>query len=637
MDRDTERLRSLARRSVVLGGLKLGLLGALTGRMYYLQVTESERYHMLAEDNRINMRLIAPKRGQILDRVGLPLAINHQNFRVLLVAEQAGDVDAALAKLSSIVELSDGDVKRVLRDISRRRRFVPVTVKENLTWEQVSRLEVSAPELPGLSIDVGSIRHYPFADSAVHVLGYVGAVTERELTGDPVLALPGFRIGKTGVELHHEDRLRGVAGTSQFEVNAVGRVIRELSKDEGTPGQDIQLTIDINLQEYCHARLSQEHSASAVVMDVHNGEVFALASSPGYDPNLFTTGISSRDWRTLLNDRFAPLNNKCLAGQYAPGSTFKMLVAIAALEEGVVGPDYTVFCPGHMDLGSHRFHCWKRGGHGHVNVIQAIAESCDVFFYDISRKIGVDRYAAIARRFGLGQEVEIDLPGEQAGLIPTVGWKEATRGEPWHLGETLVCSIGQGYVLATPLQLAVMTARMVNGGKAITPHVTMRIGDPDAPLIEPPAPDLGIGKRTLDLMRRGMVEVTSGSRGTARRSQIEVAGWEMGGKTGTSQVKRISAAERATGIIKNADRPWRLRDHALFVGFAPIHDPRYAVAVVVEHGGGGSSVAAPIAKDILKETQRLAPARPLVDPNAVGGGRVDVSAGVVIPPRRGGG
>jgi penicillin-binding protein 2 len=620
MDRDVDRFRSLTRRTLVLGGLQLGLFGVLGARMYQLQVLDSERFAMLADENRINMQLIAPSRGRIYDRQGIELAVNEQNFRVLLTAEQAGDVEAVLARLSDIVPLTREDVDRVLHDVSRRRSFVPVTVHENLSFEQVAQIEVNAPELPGLSIDVGELRHYPNPESTAHVIGYVGAVSEAELDGDPVLSLPGFRIGKTGVERQYEDALRGEAGTRQVEVNAVGRVIRELSREDGTPGRDLHLTLDIGLQRYTQERLGTENSASAVVMDAHTGEVFAMASHPSFDNNLFTTGIDHETWSGLLNSPYGPLNNKAIGGQYAPGSTFKMLVALAALETGAIDEEHEVNCPGHMDLGNHRFHCWRRWGHGRLGLIQSIAQSCDVYFYDVSLRVGIDNIKAMADRLGIGLPVGIDLPGEQSGLVPSHGWMEATRGERWQQGHTLNASIGQGFVLATPLQLAVMTARMVNGGRAVSPHVTLSEAErSDGPI--DPAPDIGLDAHYLALMNESMIEVTSGPRGTARGAQIAEEGREMGGKTGTSQVRRITAAERAAGIIRNEDLPWNRRDHALFVGYAPVHAPRYVTAVVVEHGGGGSAVAAPIARDILLEAQNRAPARPMPTIlGAVGGG-----------------
>lgn len=606
-ERDMERQRLVSRRALILGGGQLALFGALIGRMYYLQVEQADRYATLADENRINLRLLPPTRGKLLDRFGEPIAVNNQDFRVTLVAEQAGEVAETLGKLTQIVPMTDDEIARVLRDVRSRQRFVPVTVRNNLSWDQVSQIEVNAPELPGISIDVGDLRSYPHGAAGVHAVGYVGAVAEEDLTGDPLLGLPDFKIGKTGAERQFEGALRGSAGTSQVEVNAVGRVIREIDRDDGTAGSDVELTLDIGLQQAVQERLNTEYSASVVVLDVDNGEIYALANHPAYDPNLFARGISTADWRRLINDMYSPLSNKAISGQYAPGSTFKMLVALAALEAGEIGPGYEVYCPGHMDLGNHRFHCWKRGGHGSVDIVQAIAQSCDTFFYDLSLKIGVDAIADMARRFGLGEVPDIDLPGGRSGLIPTRAWKQATLGEPWQGGETLIASIGQGYVLSTPLQLAVMTARMVNGGKAIVPHLGRRIGGVLNPLSAQQQPDIGVNPRHLDLMVDSMIEVTEGQLGTARTSAITEAGWEMGGKTGTSQVRRISAAERLSGIIPNEERPWRLRDHALFVGFAPIHKPRYAVSVVVEHGGGGSAVAAPIARDVLMETQRRRP------------------------------
>ena len=624
MDRDSDRFRSLTRRAAVLSALKLGLVGTLAGRMYFLQVTESERFRMLAEENRINMRLLAPSRGLIFDRFGEPLAVNDQNFRVVLVPEQAGDVQATLTKLNEIVPLSESDWQQVVRDVARRPGFVPVTVRENLTWRQVSRVEVNAPELPGLSIEVGELRHYPSGAATAHLLGYVGAVSEAELTDDPVLTLPGFRIGKTGIEKQHEDVLRGGAGTSRVEVNAVGRVIRELSRSEGTQGAELQLTIDAGLQRFAQQRLSEEFSASAVTMDVRSGEIYALAASPSFDPNVMTLGIEPAAWSTLINDPYHPMTNKTITGQYAPGSTFKVMVVMAALEAGVVDPSFSVYCNGSMVLGNHRFHCWKRGGHGRLQMVQGIAQSCDVYFYNLAKEVGIDRIAEMAQRFGIGQQTGIDLPGESPGVMPPRGWKLANIGERWQGGETLVTAIGQGFVLTTPLQLAMMTARIANGGRAVTPHITRRIGAPggaadgdaatagQAAGAVPEAPSIGVSDHAMAIVLEGMIEVTSGRRGTARGSQINIEHMRMAGKTGTSQVRRITAEERAAGVTKNEDLPWERRDHALFIGFAPIQAPQYATAVVVEHGGGGSRKAAPIARDLLRECQLRNSARRIV-------------------------
>lgn len=615
MYRDSGRYKLFSRRVAILGGGKLALLGLLAGRMYQLQVVESDRYTTLAEENRINLRLLPPPRGRILDRYGRPLAINQENYRVSLVAEQVQDVDAILDALSRIISLGDHERQRILRKVRRRRGFVPVTVRENLQWEDVSRIEVNAPDLPGLSIEVGQSRQYPFAHDFSHVLGYVAAVSEKEVTGDPLLELPGFKIGKNGVERVFDRNLRGKAGNSQVEVNAVGRVIRELSRQEGQPGDDLRLTIDRDLQKLAADRLKKEKSAAAVVMDIHNGDVLVLSSVPGFDPNEFVTGLSSRSWRRLVNDPHTPLINKAISGLYAPGSTFKMVVALAALEANIVRPDHRVFCRGFTQLGNARFHCWKKHGHGWQDIYDAHKNSCDVYFYDIAKRIGVDRIAAMARKLGLGEKTGVDLPSEKGGVIPTRAWKKALIGTPWQQGETLISGIGQGFILTTPLQLAVMTARLANGGEAVTPRLVRpeRIdGKDDTPKFK----KLAISRASLDVIRDGMNQVTNEHGGTAYRARISEKGMEMSGKTGTAQVRRISKAEREMRVLKNHERPWRERDHALFVGYAPSDDPRYAVAVVVEHGGGGSKVAAPIARDLLLATQKRDPSNRETPPDA---------------------
>ncbi len=615
MYRDLKRYKMFTRRTLVVGGGQLVLLSALAGRMYYLQVIDSARYRMLAEENRINLRLLPPPRGRIVDRSGLPLAVNERNYRVVIVPEQTPDVEDTLDKLDAIIPLSDDERRRILDEVGRKRSFVPVNVRENLSWEQVARIEVNAPDLPGVMIDVSHNRHYPFGEVAAHVLGYVAAVSASELTGDPLLELPNFRIGKNGVEKAQDLRLRGKAGNSEVEVNAIGRVIRELSRKEGRPGEDVALAIDMRLQAFVQGRLARQQGASAVAMDVHTGEVLAMASTPSFDPNAFSKGISAEEWRALAADARGPLTNKAISGQYAPGSTFKMMVALAALEAGTASPEHEVFCRGYVKLGDLTFHCWKKSGHGRVDMYKGIQQSCDVYFYDVARRTGVDRIAAMARRFGLGRVLGIGLPGERPGLIPTRDWKLATLGSRWQLGETLVIGIGQGFVLTTPLQLAVMTARLVNGGRAVKPLLVRAAGGPAEPAdararrAVPAFPEIGVGKASLRFIAKAMAAVTNTRRGTAFKARIVEREMAMGGKTGTSQVRRITEAERQSGALKDKERPWRERDHALFVGYAPVHDPRYAAAVVVEHGGSGARVAAPIVRDILVETQRRDPSR----------------------------
>lgn len=635
LNEDHSRFKTFSRRAALLGGGKALLFGALAARLYYLQVVEADKYATLAEDNRISLRLLPPPRGRILDRFGQPLAANEQNYKVVLVAEQAKDVERTLDRLAQIIELKPGERERIMTEVRKKRAFVPVTVREYLDWEAVSRIEVNAPDLPGISIDVGQTRAYPFGEQMAHVLGYVAAVSESELKDaeDPLLELPGFKIGKNGLEKEYDEKLRGTAGTSTIEVNAVGRTIRELKREEGTPGKDLVLTVDSQLQTYVQQRLSGEKSASVVLMDIATGGVLALGSVPSFDPNAFNLGISSAHWRKLLNDPLHPLTNKATAGLYNPGSTYKMVVALAALEAGI-DPAQEVYCPGHYKLGNARFHCWKRYGHGKMDMHAAIKESCDVYFYDVSRKVGVDKIAEMSRRLGLGDETGLDLPGERGGTIPTKAWKRAQIGEPWQGGETLVTSIGQGFVLTSPLQLAVMTARIA-GGHAVTPQFARDLQprgddgpkeqavdaaqevsaerDPgDAAAAGPAAraglfPKLDISPKHLDLIRDAMDAVVNEQGGTAYGKRITREGWAMAGKTGTSQVRRITMAERRAGVIENKDLPWRRRDHGLYVAYAPVHAPRYAVAVVVEHGGGGSTAAAPIGRDVLSEAQRLDP------------------------------
>ncbi|MEM6902865.1 MAG: penicillin-binding protein 2, partial [Pseudomonadota bacterium] len=410
MPRDLDRERVVSRRALMLGAGQALLFTGLGARLYHLQVLERDRYAMLAEDNRINLRLLAPLRGVIQDRHGVDLATNRQAFRVVMVAEQTPNAAATLAKLQGLLPIDDDDVVDVLDEVRRKRAFMPVTVMENLNWQQVSTVEVNLPDLPGLQTEAAPVRYYPYGSALAHVIGHVGAVSPDDRTGEPVLDLPSFKIGKNGLERRLEHELRGAAGTSQVEVNAVGRVIRELDREEGAPGSEVGLTLDMGLQAFTYQRLATERSASAVIMDIFSGEIYALASHPGFDPNDFVHGISATKWQGLLNDPAAPLTHKAIGGQYPPGSTFKMITALAALEAGAITPNERIFCGGHTQLGNHRFHCWKRGGHGHMDLADGLAQSCDVYYYELAMRIGIDKIADMARRFGLGDRTGIDVP-----------------------------------------------------------------------------------------------------------------------------------------------------------------------------------------------------------------------------------
>lgn len=593
-----ESVRKISRRGLFLGGVQLAFAGALGLRMQHLQVDQADEFRLLAEENRINIRLIPPTRGQIFDRNGVIIAGNEPSYRITMVREDAGNVDEVIARLSALVELDEDELNRALTEMQRSAPFLPVTVAERVTWDDISRVAVNAPALPGVTPEVGLSRIYPRRGDFAHVVGYVGPVSERDLaryeTPDPVLRIPRFQIGKVGIEARHEEVLRGRAGAKRVEVNAVGRVMRELDRREGIPGADMQLTVDTKLQSYIQARLGEE-SASVVVMDVNNGDLLGIASSPSYDPNKFVRGISVADFGELRDNDHRPLASKTVQDAYPPGSTFKMVTVLAALDAGVVAPDETVWCPGHMEVGGRRFHCWKRAGHGHMNLEQSLRESCDVYYYDLALKVGIERIAETARRLGLGQAFGIGMSAVTEGLVPNMDWKQRERGSSWVIGDTVNASIGQGFVLSSPLQLAVMTARLATG-KEVTPRLVRRIGDTET--AETGGAELGFNENHLRQIRRAMFAVTNNRRGTAYGSRIIDETVRMAGKTGTSQVRNITAAERARGVTRNEDLPWNRRDHALFVNYAPYEAPKIAVSVVVEHGGGGSAAAAPIARDV---------------------------------------
>ena len=601
--RDTdESSRRINRRALFMGGCMTAMVAVLGARMRYLGVEQADQFRLLAEENRINIRLIPPARGLILDRNGKPVAANEQNYRIVITREGAGDVDRVLNRLSHVISMTQDAMDRAKKDIARNSKFVPVTVADRLSWDDFSRVALNAPALPGVMPEVGLSRIYPRDADFAHVVGYVGPVSEKDLASlenpDPLLTIPKFQIGKIGVERWMEDDLRGAAGNSRIEVNSVGRVMRELERTEGKPGKDLRLTIDADVQNFVQARLGDE-SAACVVMDVDNGDIIAAASSPSFDPNLFVRGISNLDYSILTSNDHRPLANKVVQGVYPPGSTFKMMTALAALEAGVIDLDTRISCRGFIEMGSRKAHCWKRGGHGTVDLTRSLAESCDVFYYEVALKVGIDKIAAMCKRFGLGQRYDLPMSAISEGTIPNKDWMLEKHGQDWRMGDTINAAIGQGYVLASPLQLAVMVARIASG-KVVLPRLMRSVGGKDVALAA--AAPIGLDGSLLRAVRGGMFEVINNQRGTAYSARIADETMLWAGKSGTSQVRNISAAERETGVVGNDALPWKRRDHALFVGFAPAEAPRYSVAVVVEHGGGGSSVAAPIARDAILRT-----------------------------------
>ncbi|SFE47164.1 penicillin-binding protein 2 [Roseivivax sediminis] len=590
--------RRITRRGMILGGVQLGFATVLAMRMRYMQVDQGEEFRLLAEENRINLRLIPPARGQIFDRNGVVIAANEPAYRITVVKEDAGDLQDTIARLATLVELDPGEIERAIAEMNRSAPFLPVTVADRVSWDSVSRVAANAPALPGVNPEVGLSRHYPHDEIFAHVVGYVQPVSERDLARyedpDPVLRIPRFQFGKIGVETKYEDMLRGRAGSKRVEVNAAGRVMRELDRREGVAGADLQLTVDTRLQDYIHARLGDE-SASVVVMDLEHGDLLAIASAPGFDPNKFVRGISYDDYGALQADERAPLVSKTVQGFYPPGSCFKMVTALAALEAGIIGPNNTVWCPGHLRVGSRRFHCWKRAGHGHMDLENSLMQSCDVYYYEMALRVGIDRIAEMGRRLGLGEVHDVPMSAVGSGIMPDKAWKRERWNQEWRIGDTVNCSIGQGDVLTSPLQLAVMSARIATG-RSISPRLVKSIDGVEEPSRggEP----LGLNENHLRWIRTAMFNVSNSRRGTAYRSRIIAEEMRMAGKTGTSQVRNITAAERARGVTRNEDLPWNRRDHGLFVNFAPYDNPRIAVATIVEHGGGGSSAAAPIARDV---------------------------------------
>lgn len=631
---DPERQETVSRRTVLLGGGVSLLFGGVAARLYQLQIADHQKYLNLAQENQFNRRVLTPLRGEIVDRFGGPLASNRKNFRVLLVPEQARDVDAILDKINKITPVSEDKRARVMREIRRRGAFTPVQIADNLSWEDFSKLNFELPHLSGVLPDVGETRDYPYGADAAFVVGYVGAVTERDLSAQEsdedrvLLRQPGFKVGREGLERTYEDELRGEAGAMNVKINAHGRVIEEMVDSAVPPsqGRTLTLTIDSELQAHAMKVLAEPtpgvdqdtQSAAAVVMDVITGDILVLASTPAFNPNDFNVGIDPDLWRDLNASPYKPLLNKPLSGVYPPGSTFKVISAVAAQRAGVK-PNHSVHCSGRVWYGNRYFHCWKRGGHGHVDMKNSLKHSCDVFYYDIAKTLDIDLLADTARKFGLGQTYELGIPGQQRGVVPDRDWKREyfasnPAQQPWFQGETLSCIIGQGYVTSTPLQLAVMSARVATG-KAVRPRLVRAVGDLVLPAPESPLIDLD--QDYLAVVRAGMNAVTN-EYGTAARSRLEDPDWQMAGKTGTSQVYAITAEDRAHGLAKPEDLPWARRDHALFVSYMPFENPRYACAVVVEHGIGGARAAGPKARDIMKVVAEKDPAsRTPLDPRTL--------------------
>ena len=631
----------MSRRNLIVAGGQTAFGLLLAGRLYQLQIAQSEGWTKLSDSNQFNTRSVTPARGRIFDEADRLLAGNTETYSLFITPLNVGNLKQALVRLSMLIDLRDNDIIEILKTAEAQPKFQPITVKQELTQRDLSRLAVRSPLMNGVSFSKRYRRIYPQAHLTGHITGYVSPITPKERDDEPRWSrLPNIRTGKVGIEYALERHLRGAPGLDRIEINSRGKAVRIINDKQPRQGNDAKLTLNMEIQAFAYDRLRRGRnevitktadiqkalhsnaeirshfaagdnlvlkderdrfvpgeSGAAIVMDVKNGDVVAMVSAPSYDPNQFSERLLTRDWKRLSSHPRTPLLNRAISGLYAPGSTFKMVVAAAALEAGVITSKTRVTCEGHMEYGDRKFHCWFDDGHQSLNVKQALERSCDVFFYDVALKTGINRIHNMAKRLGLGLPSGLDLPFEKLGIMPNRDWKQENRGSVWTPGETIVAAIGQGFVLTTPMQLAVMTARLADGKRAITPRLMV---DESKPLDFGP---LDISPAVLKVVKTGMENVLNGSLGTARRYDLDKFG--LAGKTGTVQVKRITKEQREAGIIDNIDRPWKERDHALFVAYAPRKNPRYAAVVVVEHGGSGSSMAAPIARDILAQTIKI--------------------------------
>lgn len=571
---------SFNRRSLFLGGAQAAIGMLLAGRMAYIAVAENERYQMLSESNRVNLTLVPPRRGWIIDRNGKPIASNRADFRVDAIPDRLVNPDQTLAELAKLLKLSSDDLGRIRSDLEKARGFQPVEIASGLRWEDYAAVSVRLPDLPGIAPIQGFSRQYPTGAAVGHLVGYVGTASAEEYDEEPnpLLITPGFKIGKDGLEKQFEQDLRGKPGARRVEVTARGKVIRDLSKRDDVPGNPIKLTIDSDLQHFAARRLG-EQSGSVIVMDCKTGELLCMASMPSFNPNSFSDGIGFDEYAMLREDDHVPLRNKSLRGLYPPASTVKPMAALAFLEAGIK-PEESVYCNGGLRVGNRRFRCHST--HGRVDMKRGVAQSCDVYFYHFAQRVGMNAVAAMARKLGMGQQFPLPVTNQFYGTVPDPAWKERKYKKPWQAYDTVNSSIGQGYFLANPLQLAVMSARL-GSGLAVMPHLLKKDSKSSV------AP-LQVDPRNLEVVRDAMHEVVHGA-GTARRARLPIKNVELAGKTGTAQVVGL---ERGDG--RNV--PWKYRDHGMFICFAPYDNPRYACSVVIEHGGG-SGAAYPIARDVL--------------------------------------
>lgn len=600
-ERDDSALDLLRPRLILAGVIIILFTVLIFSRLWFLQISNEDEFAGKAYNNRVRVREIAAPRGHILDRDGRALVTNRPSFNVLLVRENTQNDELLIKRLAKVLDVEISTLWDRIRQASNVSHHIPILLEEDIDWKTLAYLENHNHDFSGIRIEVTPRRVYHYGDLAAHVLGYLGKISKKELQDLPQGEYGGRDIvGKRGLERLRESDLRGEKGTSYSEVNARGFEQRLLKRMDPLPGNEIHLTLDAELQETAETLMNDADKAGAVVaLDVNSGRVLVAASTPTIHLQDFTGGISSKNWNAYLHNIKKPLINKAVQGQYPPGSTYKMITALAGLEKGVINEDSVFYCPGYYSFGNRIYRCWKHSGHGAVNLKKAIAESCDVFFYQVGQQVGVDGLAEFAKKFGLGEKTGLEVEHEKAGLIPTRKWKLQRKNVKWQEGETLSVAIGQGFNLTTPLQIAVMTSMFANGGKKYLPKIVEKVVSPDGTIVETLEPELIMEAEDMDehieLVREGLVEVVQGKRGTARMARIE--GINIAGKTGTAQVVKIAQYKG----LKDEDIPYKFRDHAWFTCYAPAENPEIAVTVLVEHGLHGSSGASPIAKAILEK------------------------------------
>ena len=609
----------ISRRMFVLTAAKTIVFFGIFGRLVSLQINEATKYKTLSDKNRFREWKLAPQRGIIRDYFDKEIASNEKVYQLHITPENSPNLETLFFRLKTILNLSDKRVFYLKRKISKQKPWEPIIVSDNLTWSEFSRINLFLHELPGVEPIVSVARQYP-DQSTAHLVGYVSQVSEKDLQRKQYLKdmSVGIAVGKTGLENKLDEDIIGKVGFQRYEVNAYGKRIKQIQVDPGESGKNYRTTLDLEVQKFT-AEVLEDKAASVCVMDIYNGDIVTMVSSPSYDPNSFVHGIDKKYWNELISNEKKPLNNKAIAGLYPPGSTIKIIVALSALENGIWNPKKYIDCSGVTELYGEKFHCWKKKGHGPMNLRSAIQRSCDVYFYEVARLLGVDRLSETAKKFGLGKKVLNGFIEERAGVVPSTAWKRKFIGKNWYLGETLHSGIGQGYFQSTPLQLCLMTAQIANGGFEIKPRVLVNDNknnlreyikykneNPNEPLpIDMLVSNFDLkplfrNQENINFVKDAMFAATNEAGGTSFRSRYNDQKFMFAGKTGSSQIKRFTELQRELEI-KQKDIEYKDRDHALFVAFAPYSDPKYAISVVVEHGGTGSGSAAPIAKKVIKK------------------------------------